>query len=105
MLDSIEVNTTFIDEIKVNQYGNENMQELKKNDVIGKSQENTLDSVGVLRFKGRICDPRVDDLIQKLLTFQWFALFYSSGCDKDVSTFEADLLVFGHEEEYSEICS
>ncbi|KAH0702377.1 hypothetical protein KY285_016655 [Solanum tuberosum] len=35
---------------------------------IGKAQETTLDAEGVLSFKGRICVPRVDDLIQNFLT-------------------------------------
>ena len=68
MLASIEVRATFIEEIKAKQFEDENLNELKKKTVIGKAQETTLDAEGVLSFKGRICVPRVDDLIQKLLT-------------------------------------
>lgn len=34
---------------------------------MGKSQVTTLDADGVLNYNGRICVPRVDDLIQRLL--------------------------------------
>ena len=68
VLASIEVRATFIEEIKAKQFENENLNELKKKTAIGKAQETTLDAAGVFSFKGRICVPRVDDLIQKLLT-------------------------------------
>ncbi|WMV25259.1 hypothetical protein MTR67_018644 [Solanum verrucosum] len=67
VLASIEVRATFIEEIKAKQFEDENLNELKKKTVIGKAQETTLDAEGVLSFKGRICVPPVDDLIQKLL--------------------------------------
>ncbi|WMV19172.1 hypothetical protein MTR67_012557, partial [Solanum verrucosum] len=67
VLASIEVRDTFIEEIKAKQFENGNLNELKKKTAIGKAQETTLDAEGVLNFKGRICVPRVDDLIQKLL--------------------------------------
>ncbi|WMV54353.1 hypothetical protein MTR67_047738 [Solanum verrucosum] len=68
VLTSIEVRATFIEEIKTKQFEDENLNEIKKMTAIGKAQETTLDAEGVLSFKGRICVPRVDDLIQKLLT-------------------------------------
>ncbi|WMV25134.1 hypothetical protein MTR67_018519 [Solanum verrucosum] len=67
VLASIEVRATFIEEIKPKQFEDENLEELKKKTAIGKAQETTLDVDGVLSFKGRICVPRVDDLIEKLL--------------------------------------
>ncbi|WMV47135.1 hypothetical protein MTR67_040520 [Solanum verrucosum] len=67
VLVSIEVRTTFIEEIKAKQFEDENLEELKKKTTIGKAQETTLDTDGVLNFKRRICVPRVDDLIEKLL--------------------------------------
>ncbi|WMV18244.1 hypothetical protein MTR67_011629, partial [Solanum verrucosum] len=48
-------------------FEDENLNELRKNTVIGKTQKTTLDAKGVLNFKERICVPRVGDLIQKLL--------------------------------------
>ncbi|WMV14471.1 hypothetical protein MTR67_007856 [Solanum verrucosum] len=68
VLASIEVTATFIEEIKVKQFEDENLNELKKKTVIGKAQKKTLDAEGVLNFKRRIYVPRVDDLIQNLLT-------------------------------------
>ncbi|WMV49813.1 hypothetical protein MTR67_043198 [Solanum verrucosum] len=68
VLASIEVRATFIEEIKAKQFEDENLNELKRKTVIGKAQETTLDVESVLSFKGRICVPRVDDLIHKLLT-------------------------------------
>ncbi|WMV19752.1 hypothetical protein MTR67_013137 [Solanum verrucosum] len=73
---SIEVSATFIEEIKAKQFEDENLNELKNNTVIGKTQETTLDAEGVLSFKGSICVPRVDNLIQKLLT-ESHGLLYS----------------------------
>ncbi|WMV26826.1 hypothetical protein MTR67_020211 [Solanum verrucosum] len=67
VLTSIETRVMFIEEIKANQFKDENLNELKKKNVIGKAQETTLDTEGVLSFRGKICVPRVDDLIQKLL--------------------------------------
>ncbi|WMV57611.1 hypothetical protein MTR67_050996 [Solanum verrucosum] len=64
---SIEVRVTFIEEIKAKQFEDENLEELRKKTANGKAQETTLDADGVFIFKGRICVPRVDDLIEKLL--------------------------------------
>ncbi|WMV08862.1 hypothetical protein MTR67_002247 [Solanum verrucosum] len=68
VLASIEVRATFIKEIKAKQFVDENLNELRKKIVSGKAQDMVLDVEGVLSFKERICVPRVDDLIQKLLT-------------------------------------
>ena len=65
MLDSIEVRATLIVEINDKQLEYENLEELREKTVIGKAQETTLDVEGILSFKGRICVPGVDDLIQK----------------------------------------
>ncbi|WMV25321.1 hypothetical protein MTR67_018706 [Solanum verrucosum] len=67
VLASIEVRATFIDEVKAKQFEDENLEELRKKSVIGNAQETTLDADVVFNFEGRICVPRVYDLIQKLL--------------------------------------
>lgn len=41
--------------------------ELINKTMSGKAQDKTLDAICVLTFKGRICIPRVGDLIHKLL--------------------------------------
>lgn len=43
------------------------MNEHKRKTSSGIAQETTIDEEGVLSIKGRICVPRVDELIQKLL--------------------------------------
>ncbi|WMV30008.1 hypothetical protein MTR67_023393 [Solanum verrucosum] len=67
VLASIEVRATLIEEIKPKQFEDENLNELKEKTENVKAQETTLDADGVLSIKGRICVPRVDDVIQKLL--------------------------------------
>ena len=67
LLASIEAKSMFIEEIKANQFEDRDLNELRKMIAIGKSQGTTLDADGVLNYKGRMCVPRVDDLIQKLL--------------------------------------
>ena len=67
VLTCIKVKATFLDEIKAKQFADENLEELRKNTVICKVEKITLDENGVLNFKGRICVPKVDDLIEKLL--------------------------------------
>ncbi|WMV07805.1 hypothetical protein MTR67_001190 [Solanum verrucosum] len=65
---SIEIRPIFIDEIKAKQFEDESLNELRKRTVSVKAQDVVLDAGGVLNFKGRLCVPRVDDLIQKMLT-------------------------------------
>ncbi|WMV40840.1 hypothetical protein MTR67_034225 [Solanum verrucosum] len=68
VLASIEIRPTFIEEIKAKQFEDESLNELRKKTISGKAQDMVLDAGGVLSFKGRICVPRVDDLIQKMLS-------------------------------------
>ncbi|KAH0672114.1 hypothetical protein KY284_023201 [Solanum tuberosum] len=51
VLASIEVEVTFIEEIKAKQFEDENLEDLRKKTAIGKAQETTLDVDGVLNFK------------------------------------------------------
>ncbi|XP_049393423.1 uncharacterized protein LOC125857817 [Solanum stenotomum] len=73
---SIEIRPIFIDEIKAKQFEDESLNELRKRTVSVKAQDVVLDAGGVLSFKGRLCVPRVDDLIQKMLT-ESHGLWYS----------------------------
>ncbi|WMV32386.1 hypothetical protein MTR67_025771 [Solanum verrucosum] len=68
VLASIEVRATSIDEIKAKQLEDENLNDLRKKTLIIKAQDIILDAEGELSFKGKICVPRVGDLIQSLLT-------------------------------------
>lgn len=67
VLDCIKLRVIFIDEIKDKKIKDENLEELRKKNALGKVQDTTLDAEGVFSFKGRICFLWVDDLIQKLL--------------------------------------
>ncbi|WMV37356.1 hypothetical protein MTR67_030741 [Solanum verrucosum] len=68
VLANIEVRPTFIEEIKAKQFEDESLNELRRKTVSGKAQDVALEVGGVLSFKEIICVPRVDDLIQKMLT-------------------------------------
>ncbi|WMV18766.1 hypothetical protein MTR67_012151 [Solanum verrucosum] len=63
VLANIEVKSTFIEKIKAKQFENANLEELRKKTMIGKAQDTTLDTEGVLNFKGRFCVSRVDGFI------------------------------------------
>lgn len=67
LLSSIEVRAAFMEGIKSKQFEEETLSELKKKIVMGKARETTLEVEVVLSPKGRICVPRVDDLIQIFL--------------------------------------
>lgn len=84
LLDSIETNFMFMEEIKAKQYEDGDLYEPTSNIAICKSQGNTLDVDAVLKYNGRICVPRVDDLILVFDGSSWLTLFYSSGRNKDV---------------------
>ena len=68
VLASIEAKSMFMEDINNKQFKDWNLEEHKKKIATGKSQETALDVDGVLNHKGRICVPRVDGSIQKLLT-------------------------------------
>ncbi|XP_015162835.1 uncharacterized protein [Solanum tuberosum] len=68
VLASIAVRPTFIEEIKAKQFEDVSLNELRKKTVSGKPRDAALDAGRVLCFNRSICVPRVDDLIQKMLT-------------------------------------
>lgn len=84
LLDSIETNFMFMEEIKAKQYEDGDLYEPTSNIAICKSQGTTLDVDAVLKYNGRICVPRVDDLILVFDESSWLTLFYSSGRNKYV---------------------
>ena len=52
----------------------------------GEAKEAIIDEEGVLRIKGRVCVPRVDDFIHNIHTEAHISnVFYTSWCNKDVS--------------------
>ena len=66
LLTSIEAKSMLIEETKVKQFKDNDLDDLRKEIAIDKSQVTNLDMDGVLNYKGRICAPRVDDLILRL---------------------------------------
>ncbi|XP_015162545.1 uncharacterized protein [Solanum tuberosum] len=68
VLASIEVRPTLIKEIKAKEFENETFNELRKKLVSGKAHDVALYAGGVLSLRRKIFLPRVDDLIQKVLT-------------------------------------
>ena len=63
VLSRIELRATFIEKIKVKQFEDERLNDLRNKTMFGKAQDLTLNVRGRLSFKTRICVPRVDDLI------------------------------------------
>ena len=47
----------------------------------GEAKEAIIDEEDVLRIKGRVCVPRVDNFIHTILTS--FKVFYTSWCNQD----------------------
>lgn len=54
-----------MEEIKANQFEDENLEECRKKTMIGKTQTILYPNC-LLNFKGRMCIPRVDKFIEKL---------------------------------------
>ena len=67
MLASVEAKSIFIEEIKSKQFEDGDIDDHRTKIAIGKSQGITVDANGVLNYKGRMCVPRVDYLIPRLL--------------------------------------
>lgn len=82
LLDSIEVRDTFMEESKAKKFEDENLEDLRRKTTIGKAQETILYENGVLKFRGRICVPWLDDFIEKLSAVSWFAICYPPGVTK-----------------------
>lgn len=59
----IEVKPTFKEEIKANQFQDEDLNKLRNKIVFGETQDTNLDARGVLSFRERICVPQIGHLI------------------------------------------
>ena len=64
----VEARSSFLDNIKVKQFNDEKLIRIRDKVLQGEAKEATIDEEGVLRIKGRVCVPRVDDLINTILT-------------------------------------
>ena len=64
----VEAISSFLDKIKGKQFNNEKLIRIRDKVLRGEAKEAKIDEEGVLRIKGRVCVPRVDDLIHTNLT-------------------------------------
>ena len=63
------VQSSLYNRIRGCQFGDKALGSLKERVLAGNGDQATLDPDGVLRFVGRICVPRVGDLIQLILSY------------------------------------
>ena len=67
-LDCVEPRSSFLDKIKGKQFSDEKLSRIRDMVLRGEAKEAIIDEEGILRIKGRVCVPRVDDLIHTILT-------------------------------------
>ncbi|XP_069144367.1 uncharacterized protein [Solanum lycopersicum] len=63
----VEARSSFLDTIKGNQFADEKLSRIRDMVLPGEAKEAAMDEEGVLRIKGRVCVPRVDNLIHTIL--------------------------------------
>ena len=66
-LASVEARSSFNDNIKGKQFPDEKLSRIRDMVLRGEAKEAIIDEEGVLRIKGRVCVPRVDDLTHTIL--------------------------------------
>ena len=64
----VEARSSFLDKIKGKQFTDEKLIWIRDKMLRGEAKEEKIDEEGVLRIKGRVCVPRIDDLIHTILT-------------------------------------
>ncbi|XP_069151861.1 uncharacterized protein [Solanum lycopersicum] len=64
----VEARSSFLDKIKRKQFADEKLSRIRDMVLRGEAKVAITDEEGVLRIKGRVCVPRVDDLIHTILT-------------------------------------
>ena len=62
----VEARSSFLDKIKGKQFNDEKLIQIRDKVLQGEAKEVTVDEEGVLRIKGRVCVPRLDDLINTI---------------------------------------
>ena len=63
----VEARSSFLDKIKGKQFTDEKLSRIRDMVLRGDAKEAVIDEEGFLRIKGRVCVPRVDDLIHIIL--------------------------------------
>ena len=64
----VEARSSFHNKIKGKQFTDEKLIQIRDMVLRGEAKEAKIDEEGVLRIKGRVCVPRIDDLIRTILT-------------------------------------
>ncbi|XP_059284846.1 uncharacterized protein LOC132038141 [Lycium ferocissimum] len=67
VLSCVEVRSSLLDQIKAKQFEDAKLCKIRDKVLSGEAKEAMIDSEGVLRIKGLVCIPRVDDLIRTIL--------------------------------------
>ena len=68
LLACVEARSSFLDKIKGRQFDDEKLRRIQDKVLRGEAKEAQIDEEDILRIKGRVCVPRVDDLINTILT-------------------------------------
>ena len=68
MLACVEGRSSFLDKIKGKQFDDEKLSRIQDKVLRGEANEAQIDEEGVMRIKGRVCVPCVDDLINTIVT-------------------------------------
>ena len=63
----VEARSSFLDKIKGRQFIDENLSRIREMVLRGEAKEALINEEGVLRIKGRVCVPLVDNLIHTIL--------------------------------------
>ena len=64
----MEARSSFLDKIKGKQFDDEKLSRVQDKVLRGEAKEAQIDEEGVMRIKGTVCVPRLDDLINTILT-------------------------------------
>ena len=67
-LSCVEARSSFLDKMKGKQFNDEKLIRIRDKVLRGEAKEAKIDEEGVFRIKGRVCVPRVEDLIHTILT-------------------------------------
>ena len=63
----VEARSSFLDKIKGKQFTDEKLSRIRDMVLRGEAKKSIIDEEGVLRINGRVCVPRVDNLIHTIL--------------------------------------
>ena len=84
---------SFLDKIKGKQFTDEKLIRILDKVLRGEAKEAKIDEEGVLRIKGRVCIPRVNDLIHTILIEAHSSMYSIHPGNQDVSLPKATFLV------------